>query len=88
LAWTVEIAESAAKAIGKLDKDTQRRIQQFLRESIAGGEGPRRTGSPLRGRLVGLWRYRLGDYRLIALIEDNRQRVLLLKVGHRREVYR
>lgn len=88
MVWTVEIAESAAKVISKLDKNTQRRIQQFLREKIATNEDARRIGKPLKGQQSDLWRYRVGDYRLICQIQDQALKVLVLKAGHRKEVYR
>jgi mRNA interferase RelE/StbE len=58
-----------------------------LRRRIATAEDPRRFGRPLTGDLKGLWRYRVGDYRIVAAIEDNRFVVLVVTVGHRRDVY-
>lgn len=88
MVWTVEIAESAAKEISKLDKSAQRRIQQLFREKIATNEDARRIGKPLKGQQSGLWRYRVGDYRLICRIQDQVLKVLVLKAGHRKDVYR
>ena len=86
--WSVEVAPQAARSLARLDRSTQRRVQTFLAERIATAEDPRRLGRPLSGALVGLWRYRIGDYRLICRIEDGRCLVLVLALGHRREVYR
>jgi mRNA interferase RelE/StbE len=69
-----------------LERD--RRVLSYLRTRIAGSGDPRRFGQPLTGDLQGFWRYRVGDYRIVAEIEDNRFVVLVVTVGHRREVYR
>lgn len=86
--WRVEFDAAAAKELRKLGRQEQRRILRFLRERIVSSQDPRRFGSPLSGEFTGLWRFRVGDYRLIASIEDKRFVILILKVGHRREVYR
>jgi mRNA interferase RelE/StbE len=86
--WRVEFDAAAAKELKKLVTGEQRRILKYLRERIAGANDPRRLGTALSGDFAGLWRYRVGDYRLIAKIEDDRLVVLVLRVGHRREVYR
>ncbi len=88
MAWKVEISSTAAKQIGKLDRQEQTRILHFLREKIATEEDPRRFGKPLRGEKAELWRYRVGDYRMICQIQDWRVVVFVLRVGHRKEVYR
>jgi mRNA interferase RelE/StbE len=85
--WTVEFDERARRELRKLDGKNQQTILRYLRERIAVAEDPRRFGKPLRMNLAGLWRYRVGDYRLICRIEENRLVVLVLKLGHRREVY-
>ena len=66
----------------------QRRILRFFSERIETSEDPRRFGQALRHALKGLWRYRIGDYRVICQIENQRLLVLILGLGHRREVYR
>lgn len=86
-AWTVEFDERARRELRKLSADIQQSILRYLRKRIAGSPDPRQFGKPLRMNLGGLWRYRIGDYRLICRIEDHRLIVLVLKVGHRREVY-
>jgi Cytotoxic translational repressor of toxin-antitoxin stability system len=88
LAWVVEVSDTAAKVIEKLGKSTQQRITRFLRELVTNGRGPRQTGKPLKRPLAGLWRYRVGDYRVVCQIEDDRFRVLVVKVGHRKDIYR
>ena len=85
--WTVEFDDRARRELRKLDAKTQQTILRYLRERIAGADDPRRFGKPLRMKLAGLWRYRIGDYRLICRLEENRLVVLVLRVGHRREIY-
>lgn len=87
MAWVVELAESAADALGQLDSTTQQRIWRFLRGRLARTSNPRQTGKALTGPYSGLWRYRLGDYRIIGRIEDARLVVLVVKIGHRNKVY-
>jgi mRNA interferase RelE/StbE len=88
LAWKVEFLEEAARNLAKLDKASQTRIVRFVRERLEGAENPRRLGKPMKGNHAGRWRYRVGDYRLICNIEDGRLLVLVLTLGHRREIYR
>jgi mRNA interferase RelE/StbE len=83
----VEFDRDAARDLRKLDVPGQRRILRYLRERIATDEDPRRFGHALTGDLKGLWRYRVGDYRIVASIADERFVVLVVTVGHRREVY-
>lgn len=87
MAWTIELTETAAKALGKLDKSTAKRIRNFLRDKLAKLDDPHSAGKALVGPL-NLWRYRVGDYRVIVSIEDAALRVLVIRIGHRREVYR
>lgn len=88
MTWQIEFIESAEKQFAKLDTITQRRILKFLRERISGDNDPRHVGRALAGNLAGRWRYRVGDYRLICQIEDEQLLVLVLAIGHRREIYR
>jgi mRNA interferase RelE/StbE len=86
--WRVEFDRAAARDLRKLGAQAERLILRYLRERIAGSSDPRRFGHALTGDLKGLWRYRVGDYRIVASIEDDRFVVLVVTVGHRREVYR
>lgn len=89
MAWTIDYTETALKQFRKLDKQTARRILDFLDERVAGQENPRSTGKALTGPLLGtFWRYRIGDCRVICDIQDGALRVLVIEVGHRRDVYR
>jgi mRNA interferase RelE/StbE len=85
--WTVEFDRDAAKDLRKLGRPAQQAILRYLRERIATAEDPRRFGKPLAGDLAGLWRYRVGDYRLVVTFEDKRLVVLVVTAGHRRSVY-
>lgn len=86
--WQIEISRTAEKQIQKLDRAAQKSIVQFLRERLQTAENPRQLGKPLHGDKKGLWRYRVGDYRLVCDIQDERITVLVLRVGHRKDVYR
>lgn len=87
--WGVELAESARRGIDKLDTGDRKRILKFLNERVAKLDDPRGIGKALQGLRFGeFWRYRVGDYRLICKIEDDRLVVLVLRIGHRREIYR
>ena len=88
MAWTIEYADTAIGQLRKLDKQTARRILDFMDERIASLESPRSTGKALTGPLGGFWRYRVGDCRVICEIQDGALRVLVVQVGNRREIYR
>lgn len=88
MAWTIEYAASVQKTVGKLDPRERQRIRAFLEEKLAGMDDPRSLGKALSGSLAGLWRYRVGDYRIVARIEHERLVVLVVRIGHRGDVYR
>jgi mRNA interferase RelE/StbE len=89
MAWNVELSESADRELDKLDPRARERILKFLHQRVAKLDDPRSLGKALRGSQLGeFWKYRVGDYRLISKIEDDRLAVLVLRVGHRKEVYR
>ena len=87
MAWTIEIQKSAKKELAKLDKTAADRILRFLEERIATDEDPRRFGEDLTENLAGLWKYRIGDFRVIAEIQEDRIVVLVVRIGHRSKVY-
>lgn len=89
MAWAIELDRAAERELDKLDPQVARRILTFLYERLAQSDDPRNLGEALSGSKLGdFWKYRVGDYRLITSIEDNRLTVLVLKIGNRREVYR
>jgi mRNA interferase RelE/StbE len=87
LAWQIEVSAAASRQLAKLDRAAAKRITAFLRERIMGTEDPRNNGKALVGTHAGLWRYRVGDYRLICDIQDGRLIVLVLEVGHHKDIY-
>ena len=88
MAWKVELSEETSRQLDKLDPQIARRILKFLHERVARLDNPRSIGEALRGSNLGeFWKYRVGDYRLICSIEDKRILILVLRVGHRRDVY-
>ena len=89
MAWKIELSAQADRELGKLDPQQIKRILKFLRDRLAPLENPRSIGQALHGSELGeFWKYRVGDYRLICKIEDQRLLILVLRVGHRREIYR
>lgn len=86
MGWKIEFARSADKELTKLDPPVVKRILRFLKDRVS--QDPRSIGEPLTGDLSGFWRYRVGDYRLYAEIRDSTVTVTVVRVGHRREVYR
>ena len=87
MVWTIDYADTARSQLRKLDKQTARRIVDYMDERIADLENPRSAGKALTGPLGGLWRYRVGDCRVICDIQDGALRVLVVQVGNRRDVY-
>jgi len=88
LAWKIEVTDRAKKELSRTHPVEARRILRFLRESLEGTADPRQYGKPLKGRNSELWRYRVGDHRLVCHLRDERLLVLVLRIRHRREVYR
>jgi mRNA interferase RelE/StbE len=88
MAWKIEFDPAALKELSRLDKPVEQRILEFLRERVARLDDPRQIGASLQGTLSGLWRYRVADYRLICSLENDRLVVLVLRIGHRKEVYK
>ena len=87
MAWKIEWDERAVRDARKLDMQTRQNIIRYLRERIISDEDPRRFGKPLLADMSGLWHYRVGDYRIVCRIEDDKMVVLVLAVGHRRNIY-
>ncbi|MGH8599435.1 MAG: type II toxin-antitoxin system RelE family toxin [Burkholderiales bacterium] len=89
MAWRIEFSESAVKQLSRLDRQTAQRIMRFLRERVAPIDDPRGVGAALRGEVLGkYWKYRVGNYRVICDIRDHIVTVIVVHIGHRREVYR
>ncbi len=89
MGWLIKFDERALKSLSKLDRQAAKRITTFLRERVAVLDNPRTIGGGLSGKEMGTyWKYRVGDYRVVADIDDNTVTILVVKIGHRREVYR
>lgn len=88
MAWAIDYTQTARKQLTKLDKPVARRILDFMDERVAEQEDPRTLGKALTGPLGTLWRYRVGDYRVICEIQHSAVTVLVIRIGHRGEVYR
>jgi mRNA interferase RelE/StbE len=87
LIWTIEYTRTAETQLRKLDKQIARRILDYLDDKIASLENPRTRGKALSGPLGELWRYRIGDCRVICEIQDNVMRILVVEAGHRKQIY-
>ena len=87
MAWTIEISSAAERQLRKLDKTTAKRLASYLQQVVADSAGPRTRGKPLAGQLSGLWRYRVGDYRVICELIDERLVLLVVRLGHRSRIY-
>ena len=87
MAWLIRFDKGVERSLAKLDQQIAKRITFKLRE-IANLDDPRSVGKPLVGNLAGLWRYRVGDYRIICYIDDCELVILVVDVDHRSEVYR
>ncbi|MFZ2445561.1 MAG: type II toxin-antitoxin system RelE/ParE family toxin [Syntrophobacteraceae bacterium] len=87
MGWNVEFVDTAKRQLRKLDRQWQSAVLDFLEELMSANADPRNRGKALVGDKRGLWRYRVGDYRIICDIQDDILLILVLAVGHRREVY-
>lgn len=85
--WKLEVSKEADKDLSRLDKPVKQRIVTFLQERVLPTGNPRQFGKALTGRLKQYWSYRIGDYRVIADIQDHRLTILAISIDHRRQVY-
>jgi mRNA interferase RelE/StbE len=89
MAWKIELDPAAVRELDKLDPQMARRILTFLHGRVSTLDDPRSIGEALKGSKLGeFWKYRVGDYRIISSIEDGALRILVVRIGNRREVYR
>ena len=88
MAWTIEYTDTAITHLRRLDRQTAQRIVDYMDQRVSVQENPRELGQALRGPLGGLWRYRVGDCRVICDIQDQVLRILVVRVGRRDTVYR
>jgi mRNA interferase RelE/StbE len=87
LAWRIELTDEARKQLKKIGQTDARRIRDFLRQRIEPLDDPRQLGKGLRGNLSQLWRYRVGDYRIVCELRDQLLVILIIRIGHRKNVY-
>lgn len=87
MSWVYRFDERALKEFRKLGKPVQRDILAYLDERVAGDGDPRNFGKGLKADLAGLWRYRVGDYRILCQIRDGELLILIVAVGHRKDIY-
>ena len=87
MSYSVETTDRFNKEFKKLDRYTQRILKSWIQKNLEGCPNPRQHGKGLTANRSGQWRYRIGDYRLICLIEDNKLIILALSVGHRKDIY-
>ncbi len=87
MAWTIEFDERAQRDLARVDKPIAKRIRRFLEDRVSTSDNPRDFGHSLKHQYSGLWRYRVGDYRIICQIEDQKLVVLVVEIGHRSSVY-
>lgn len=88
LAWQIEFTGAAKKQLKKIGHSEAIKITSYLRSRIQPSENPREYGKSLKGELSELWRYRVGNYRLICELKDDVMIVLVVRIGHRKDVYR
>lgn len=89
MAWNIELSPEARKNLDALGTMEAKRVLKFLHDRVRLMDNPRSIGGPLKGsRFAGLWRYRSGDHRILCEIQDEKIRILVVLVGHRREVYK
>ncbi len=89
MAWKIELSPHAIKNLDRLDSQVVHRVLRFLQERVAPLDNPRSIGEVLKGTKLGdFWKYRVGDYRVIAHIDDSAIRILIVRIGNRRDVYR
>jgi len=89
LVWAIEFDEAAKKELAKLDRQVAKRLLDFLKQRVISLKDPRSVGQALKGSKLGeFWKYRVGDFRIIASIQDQKMIILILRVGNRGEIYR
>lgn len=88
MTWRIELSTSAVRTLKKLDRQSHRRIADFIDKRLEAIDDPRRIGKPLQASLDRYWAYRVGDYRLICELKDAVVTILIVRIGNRRDIYR
>ncbi len=87
MAWTTKVSDNAKKQLGKLDRQIADRITRYLDEHVLTLPDPRMSGEALTGDFQGYWKYRVGSYRIVCALQNDELVVLMVRIGHRKEVY-
>ena len=87
MTWSIEFERSAAREFRKLEPEAQRRIRHYLTDRVLSREHPRKLGKPLKGHLHQLWRYRVGNHRIVCRIQDAQLIILIVRIADRAKVY-
>ena len=85
--WKIEWDSKALKEAKKLDRNARKKIVEYLEKRVLAGQNPYQFGKPLKGNKAGIWRYRVRDYRILCQIEDKALIILVIAVGHRKDIY-
>ena len=88
MAWRIEFEQDAMRELNRLDRSVRRRVVEYLEQRITASGEPRNFGKPLRDEKTGLWSYRVRSYRAVCLLENDRSVIVVVSVGHRRDVHR
>lgn len=88
MSYSLKTTKRFEKEFAKLDHYTKRIIKSWINKNLVSVDNPRFSGKSLTGNLRGLWRYRIGDYRLICDIKDKELIILAISIGHRRDIYK
>lgn len=87
MAWTINYSENAVKQLKKLNRSVAKKLLDYMDHKIINLDEPRKIGKALSHNKSGLWRYRVGDYRIICQIKDEIVTILVLEIGHRKDIY-
>ena len=85
--YTIEYTDKAIKSLKKIDKSVLKMIKAWIEKNLVGTEDPREHGKGLTSNRSGQWRYRVGDYRILAEIQDDKLVILVIGIGHRSQIY-
>lgn len=88
MGYEVKISKKALRELKKMDRFQSKIIMDWIEKNLVGTDNPRRNGKGLVGDRSGYWRYRVGDYRIIADLQEDVVTIMILKVGHRKEIYK
>lgn len=87
MTYKVVYTKKAVKSLRKMDKEQQRLIVSWIEKNLIGAEDPKTSGKPLKSNLKGYWRYRVGNYRILAEVNEEEVKIIIVNVGHRKDIY-